>query len=323
MARWGVIGTGDISDRLVSDLAHVEGAQVTAVWGRALDRATAFAEAHGIGAATDSLAALLGRPDIDVVYVATPSHTHRDIALQALAAGKHVLVEKPMASTAAETAEIFDAAERAGLFAMEAMWMRFNPLHVEVLQRIADGEIGAVGSVRASFGTPFFPRGRVKRPEDAGSALRDRGIYAVALTHWTLGEPDAIAARATVTSGVDTSGHATLECEQGFAQIAWSGTEFLDLSAAIAGERGWITLQPMFWAGSTAEVHAGSAERIFASPEIVTHARVGNGYGPMLEAVEESLASGETEHPWHGRQQTVAIATTLDRIVAAANGEDR
>ncbi|WP_193596927.1 hypothetical protein [Microbacterium sp. YJN-G] len=164
--------------------------------------------------------------------------------------------------------------------------------------------------------TPVVPDPK-ERPEDGGSILRDRGIYPVTLAHWFLGEPDHLHAHGVVSDGFDLAGHATLDHSgNAFAQLAWSGTEFLDLSAAVSGERGWITIDPMFWAGSTARVHAGTAERIFCAPERVEHPRVGNGYGPMLEAVTAAIDSGLREHPWHDAATTISVTRTLDRILA-------
>lgn len=316
MLRWGIVGTGDISHRLVSDLLAT-GDRISAVWGRTTDRASDFASRYGIPSSTDDHSALFSRDDVDIVYIATPAVTHTAITLEALDAGKHVLVEKPIATSVADAETLFAHAAEADVFLMEAMWMRFNPLHVEIIDRIAAGELGAIRNVRASFGTPFFRRPGRARPEDTGSILRDRGIYPVTLAHWFLGAPDGVQARGVISEEVDLAGHATLEHADGaFAQLAWSGVDFLDLSAAISGERGWITLDPMFWAGSDAHVHAGSAERIFHSPEPVRHARVGNGYGPMLEAVSAAIGSGLREHPWHDAATTISITRTLDRILA-------
>lgn len=199
--------------------------------------------------------------------------------------------------------------------------MRFNPLHVEIRNRIADGLIGRVGSVRASFGTPFRARGRILTPAQAGSTLLDRGIYTITLAHWFLGEPTAIAAAGDYEDGVDIRGHASLEFVDGFAQLSWSGTEFLDLSAAVSGDQGWVTLDPMFWAGSRARLHAGSVQRIFVEPEVIEHPRAGNGYRPMLSAVAAALDQGLIEHPWHGRDDTVRVAQTMDAVLAAIAGE--
>ncbi len=314
MHRWGIVGTGDISGRLVSDLLQVVPGAVSGVWGRTEQRARAFADEHGIAFSTSSRDALWARDDVDVVYIATPATTHADIAVEALRAGKHVLVEKPIATSEADVARIFDAAREAGRFAMEAMWMRFNPLHVEIIDRIRSGLLGDVHSVRASFGTPFQARGDKLTPAQGGSILLDRGIYPLTLAHWFLGEPTAIHAEGSFLDGVDVRGHATLEAATGFAQLAWSGTEFLDLSATISGDRGWVTIDPMFWAGTRARVHAGSAGRIFGDPEIVEHPRVGNGYGPMLAAVVSALDDGLREHPWHDRHDTLRIARTMDIV---------
>lgn len=318
--RWGIVGTGDISDRVVADLLAVSGCQATAVWGRSHERAAQFAARFGIDVATDQRSELLTRDDVDIVYIATPAHTHAALAIEALNAGKHVLVEKPMATSAADAESIFDTAAAVGRFAMEAMWMRFNPLHIDVRDRILGGALGEVNGVRASFGTPFFPRGAKVSPAQGGSILLDRGIYAVTLAHWFLGDDlRVVESAASYQEGIDIDGRATLATDGGFAQLAWSGVEFLDLSAAISGDRGWVTIDPMFWAGSTARVHAGSAERIFGAPELVEHPRVGNGYGPMIAAVVDAVRAGRIEQPWHTRNDTLAVARTLDAVRAAAD----
>lgn len=313
--RWGAIGTGAISARFVPDLQHVSGGGVAGVWGRSSDRAGRFAAEHGIPFATAELTELLDREDIDAVYIATPMQTHLDIALRALDAGKHVLVEKPVAMTAHEVEAIFARAQEVGRFAMEGMWMRFNPLHVEIMRRIGDGELGEVRSVRASFGMPFRPSAGKPTPGLAGSAWLDRGIYAVTLAQWALGTPSSVLATGAVEDGSDVAGHATLEFDGGrFAQLACSSVEFLDLSAAISGELGWIGIDPMFWAGSRAEVRAGSFAGIFHEPERVEHPPEGNGFRPMLRAVHEAIAEGRMQHPHHDRESTLAVAHTLDLI---------
>ena len=316
MLTWGIIGTGDISERLVADLVAVHDARVTAVWGRSVERADHFARTNGIPFATVSLDEFLARADVDVVYIATPAHTHADIAVEALRAGKHVLIEKPIAASTDDAERVYAAAAMAGRFAMEAMWMRFNPLHVELIDRIRDGLLGAAHSVRASFGTPFQARGRILTPAQGGSILRDRGIYPVTLAHWFLGEPTSLAASGVFEDGTDIEGHATLEYRLAFAQLAWSGIRFLDLTATVSGERGWITIDPMFWAGSRARVHAGSAERIFGAPEVIEYPRQGNGYGPMLAAVTDAIGRGRLEHPWHSHADSLAITRTLDAVLA-------
>lgn len=317
MPRWGFLGVGDISTRMAADMQTLEKESISAVCGRRAERVDKFASTHGIPFPTTDRRAFFARSDVDIVYVATPVQTHFDLAMEALEAGKHVLVEKPMTTSSAQTAALFEAASAHGKFLMEAMWMRFNPLHAEVIERVHSGELGPVRSLRAAFGTPFHPRGDKTRPEDAGSILLDRGIYPVTLAHWFLGEPQSIEAAGVVSEGVDLAGHATLEYEGGrFAQLAWSGLEFLDLSASVSGGKGWLSLDPMFWAGSDASIHAGSADRIFRTPERLHHPRVGNGYGPMLEAVADAVQCEHLQHPLHNAPATTAVARTLERISA-------
>jgi predicted dehydrogenase len=313
--RWGVIGTGTISDRFVPDLQVTSGGNVRGVWGRAQERADAFAAEHGIPFATAERSVLLARDDIDAVYIATPMQTHLGIALEALDAGKHVLIEKPMAMTPGEVDTIFGRARQVGRFAMEAMWMRFNPLHLDVMTRINEGLLGEIHSVRASFGMPSMSQPGKPNPAPSGSAWLDRGIYAVTLAQWALGTPNVIRASGTASKGVDISGHATLEFDNGsFAHLACSSVTFLELSASVSGARGWATFDPMFWAGTTAELRAGALRNIFHEPQRVEHPREGNGFRPMLQAVHQTLSDGFLQHPHHNQESTRAVATTLEII---------
>lgn len=323
--RWGIIGTGDISDRLVPDLTAIEGSVATAVWGRQPERARHFAQKHGIPHSTTDLEALLRRDDIDAVYLATPIGTHLDLASRALDAGKHVLVEKPMASTADDIALLFERARAADRFLMEAMWMKFNPLHTALLTQLDEGIIGEPRSVRASFGTPFPPGGSRWSAELGGSTVLDQGIYPITLAQWVLGEPVAVRATGSVRQGVDV--HAVIELDFGqgrFAQLAASALEFIDPSASISGMGGWITIDRMFWASSTASLFAEGIPSLFTPPSRLEIADAGNGFRPMLRAVVEGITQGLDEHPRHGREATLSVARTMDeirrQIFASADG---
>ncbi|NKF32302.1 Gfo/Idh/MocA family oxidoreductase, partial [Pseudomonas sp. BGM005] len=110
----------------------------------------------------------------------TPHVTHFDYARQALELGRHVLCEKPIALNAHEVRELASIAARSGAFLMEAMWMKFNPLHQRVVEIVQSGAIGEVRSVRGAFGAPF-PRDDSSRWKPGGSTLLDQGIYPVTL----------------------------------------------------------------------------------------------------------------------------------------------
>src|ERR1700754_1067903 len=159
--RWGIVGPGRIAEKVAQDIAHVDGARLAAVGSRSVDRAQAFADRHGpdgtaasVGTgdpvrAHGSYRELIDDPDVDVLYLATPHSQHTAIAVAALGAGKAVLVEKTFTSTLAGAWRVVDTARTQGVFAMEAMWTRFQPAIVRMRELIADGAIGDVHAVQA------------------------------------------------------------------------------------------------------------------------------------------------------------------------------
>jgi predicted dehydrogenase len=321
--RWAAVGTGTISRSVVPDLMSCAGAEVTVVHSRDADKAARFGQEHGIARSTGDLEAVLADDTVDAVYLATPFATHHEMTRAALLAGKHVLVEKPLAMTAAEAADLFAVAAAQGRFLMEAMWMKFNPAFRRLHREIADGTIGEPRNLRAGFAIPFPDDGGSRwDPARSGGALLDQGIYPVTLAHSIFGAPRSVVAAGTVRpDGLDLDQHVTLEYSEGrFAQLMVSMTEFGDCSAAVGGPRGWLTLTPPFWATTDVEIHAGSFRAIFRTPQLVEHQREGNGYVPMLREVISAIRDGAMEHPVHPADATVEVFTTLDRIRAQLLG---
>ena len=318
---WGVVGTGDISGYVVSDLVTLDSARRAAVCSRSIDRAMAFATEHGFERAHGSIDDLLADGTVDIVYLGTPHATHAELAVRALQAGKHVLVEKPAGIDAAEVERIAEASRAAGRFAMEGMWMKFHPYYRALLHDVRAGGIGDVGSLRASFGLPF---GKPDSSRWSGavhsSTLLDQGIYPVTLAYDLFGVPSSVLASArSRPDDVDLSIVSTLTFDDGrFAQIAASMVGYVDPSAAINGTAGWLSVPAPFWATDQYTRHAGSISEALTTPETRRFEREGMGYVPMLRAVGEAIAQGQLEHPLHPWDAAHAVARTLDRIRAAA-----
>jgi predicted dehydrogenase len=312
MIRWGLAGTGAISRQIVEDFARVDEAAVVAVSSRNEATAAAFGDEFGIANRFNDYAAMLDSP-IDAVYIGTPHVTHFAMARDALIRGRHVLCEKPLGLDATEVRQLTDIARSSGVFLMEAMWMKFNPLMAALAETISAGEIGSVRAVRASFGAPF-PRDDSSRWKPGGSALLDQGIYPVTLSHMLLGVPERIHARGTVRpDGVDLNEHFTLEYADGrFTHGASSMVEFLDTTAAVSGDRGWIGIDPGFWFASAFTLHTYTA----TGPKERTYqvTREGHGYVPMLRSVTQAIALGSTEHQLHTLEDTALIFDTMDLI---------
>ncbi|MCU1529066.1 MAG: oxidoreductase, partial [Frondihabitans sp.] len=179
--RWGILAPGVIANDFVDSLLRHTDQRVVAVGSRSAERAAAFAAKHGAERSYGSYEQLVSDPRVDVVYVASPHSEHEEHALLAIAAGKHVLIEKPIAVDAAGARRIADAARAAGVFVTEAMWTRYRPQSDIVRQILERGDLGAVRIVTADFGgyATYDPTSRLFDPALAGGALLDLGVYPV------------------------------------------------------------------------------------------------------------------------------------------------
>lgn len=321
--RWGIAGPGRIAGAVALDLPLVPGARLAAVGSRSQERAAAFAATHGAGArrgasrvgqevrAHGSYRALVEDPDVDVVYIATPHPQHHAIALAAVAAGKHVLVEKAFTATLTGAQEVVDAARAAGVFAMEALWTRFHPAVARVRELLADGAIGEVRSVQADLGiaAPRDLSNRFYDPALGGGALLDLGVYVTALAHEVLGPPTEIVARGTLTeTGVDAEA-ALLLVHPGGATATLT-CSILSPSvgrARIDGTGGSIELRPRFH-----HPHGFTLRRPGAEPERVDLPPTGIGYSHQLVEVTEAVRAGRTESTVMPLSATLEVMAVLE-----------
>ena len=177
--RIGTLGSSRISrPALIEPAASVAAVTVAAVAARDKSRAEAFALRHGIPAAYGSYEEMLADPDIDAVYNPLPNSLHGPWTLRAIAAGKHVLCEKPFASNAAEAARVADAAAGSGLVVMEAMHYRYHPLTRRLSELVA--ALGPVRHVQAWTNFVIADPGDIRYDYDlGGGALMDGGCYAL------------------------------------------------------------------------------------------------------------------------------------------------
>lgn len=193
--RFGLVGTGRITDWVLNGARQDPRFEAAAICSRSREKAEAFAACHGIPKAYDRLEDLLADPDIDAVYIGTPNHTHEPITLQCLAAGKHVLCEKPLALNAAQGRRMVAAARKAGKVLMEAMISTLNPNWRNVCARV--NEIAPLRRYAASFCQysskyEALKQGTVAASFDplcGGGALMDIGIYTLWPMVALLGKP--------------------------------------------------------------------------------------------------------------------------------------
>ena len=249
--RWGILGTGNIARQFAEGVVGARRGALSAVASRHAAKADQFAAAHRVPRAHGSYAALLADPSVDAVYVSLPNSMHHEWTLRSLSAGKHVLCEKPLAASAAEAVEMFDAAERAGLVLVEAFMYRSHPLTHAVHETVRSGEIGPLKLIRTSFCY------RTTRVRDnirfdaalAGGALMDIGCYCLNFSRYFAGaEPTSAHAIGHLhESGVDESASGILAFPGGVTASFTCGMNVqADNTAYICGSEGYVEI-PVPW----------------------------------------------------------------------------
>lgn len=315
--RWGICSTGSIAGQFARALARVPDARLQAVSSRSQEKADAFAAEYGAVRSYASLEQMLADPDLDVVYIASPHVEHCRQALQVVEAGKHVLVEKPVGLSAAQVEPVFTAAARTGSFVMEALWSRFVPATVKVRELVAEGAIGEVVGVHASFGFPFpdLRDHRLLDPELGGGALLDLGIYSINNAVQLLGPPTSVAAHATMgPTGVDVNTALVLGFPGGAVATATCSLVGLDPgTAVVVGTRGHITLDSPQHCPEHLEVAIGDVVARRIDTERLEVPTGGDGLRYQVHEVHDCLRRGVQQSAIMSWQHTRDLMTVLDR----------
>jgi predicted dehydrogenase len=315
--RWGIAGTGWISQTTIKDLRLVENIEVLAVSSRLQETADSFAAAEGIERAYGDYARMLEDPDIDVIYIGTPHSEHFPMSVAAIEAGKHVLAEKPIGVNAAEARELAVLAQERGVFLMEAMWMKFNPMIRTLQTTIADGAIGDLRWIQAAFGfeVSFLPHSRFWDPAQGGGALLDVGIYPITLTQLFTGPPDRISAEGTINpDGVDKRVLINLVGGDVQAQLATSIEHMLTPRATLAGREGFIDVDMPFWMSGGFTIWPEGARPGGPEPQVVREPIEGVGYVPMFRHASQCVLDGLLESPLHPLSATIEVLDTIDEV---------
>lgn len=313
--RWGIASTGNISSSMAEALAALPDAQVVAVGSRTQEQADEFARRFSIPRAHGSYASLWNDDDVDVVYIGSPHSEHHAMAIAALEAGRHVLCEKAFARNAAEASEMIAVAKRTGRFLMEAMWSWFMPGWHELRDRITAGAIGRVITVEANFCIPVDdPNGRHRRPDLAGGALLDLGIYPLSLGRFLLGEPndvsrDVRAVAALTDQGVDGTLAGVMSHDSGAITVFSTSLDGMsDLSARIVGTAGSITVGAPFWFPSRFTITPADG----STPEVVDVPN--RGLVHEAEHVMERIRGGHSESDVQTWDATMSNMVLMDEI---------
>jgi predicted dehydrogenase len=324
--RMGVLGAARIAENAIVTPTRLTGARLVAVAARNRSRAEAFAAAHDVERVLDSYAEVVADPAVEAIYNPLPNGLHAPWNLAAIAAGKHVLSEKPFAANADEAAEVRDAGERAGVVVVDGFHYLYHPVTKRLHELLATGELGDLERVETTVVTT------APAPDDlrwslplAGGALMDLGCYSLhamrVLAPWGGGQPSLVDARGAEREGlpgVDEWLDADLVFPSGVSGVArcnMAGEELL-MTCRIVGSRGAATVANF--------VLPHLDDRLLvttAAGDRVEHLGTRSSYTYQLEAFTAFVRDG-VPMPTDSND-AVATMTLIDACYAASGFERR
>ena len=311
--RVGILGAGKIAGIIADTLNKLDAFEPYAIASRDIDKANEFGDKYNIEKRYGSYEELANDPDVELIYIATPHSHHAEQAKMCLNAGKPILVEKAFSYNAATTEEVLNLAKEKKLFSGEAMWIRFLPMYKLMLEYIQRGAIGKVYNITCSLGYDLRTKERVAKPELAGGALLDLGVYPINLISMIYGmDPAAIASTCVrLETGVDAQNILQFSFKGGISATAFTTMMYkADNKAFIYGDRGYIEIDNINFPESFRIYHGDGklvAETKIPEKQI-------SGYEFEFLAAREAIILGNPEFKEMPHSETVRIMKLLDAL---------
>lgn len=298
--KWCYIGAGSIARSTALNIqrgAH----SISSVYSRNFEKAWEFAKKHGAIAYEKVEDAI---KNCDAVYIATPHTSHVEYALKAMAMGKPVLCEKPVAVTEKDVDALISAAKENDIYFCEAMWTWFSPVAHKVREWVKSGALGEIKSVEMHYSFPGIlqPRtSRVRDPKTAGGALLDVGIYPITYCYNLFGYPDEIKCEGRIEDGIDVAEVVTLTYGEMKCVLNMS-LKKLKEDCTIIGSKGKITL-PMFHVAPVAKMKTDKGSSRF---------RGITDYLTEFNAVAQEIREGKKESEYIPFEATKMCMRIMD-----------
>ncbi len=310
MIKFGIVGAGGIAQKFAKDIKFCEGATVTAIASRSLEKANDFKNEHDIEFAFGSYEEMANSDLIDAVYIATPHNFHMEQSILYMNHKKHVLCEKPISVNVDQFEKMVTSSIENNVLLMEAMWTRFLPATLKVREVVASKTLGRFKNAYLEFGFKAMGKGgdfgRLFNPKLAGGSLLDVGVYPVAYTlNLTDSKVRELNAKAKFSkTGIDT------ECIVNFVfeddskvTCVSSFIEDRNTPAVLEFEKGKIIIEN-FWRST--KVTIGS--------DVFEYPFIGEGFPHEINLFVNSINKGELENDTMTHDQTRKSMMLLDKI---------
>ena len=317
MLHIGILGAGRIAVTMARTICKMnergEDVCLYAVAAREEERARTFAREHGAEKAYGSYEAMLSDPAVDLVYVATPHSHHYQHAMLCLSHGKHVLCEKAFTVNAQQAQEVTRYARERGLLITEAIWTRYQPMRQTLADLLASGAIGQPEHLTANLCYAITDKERIVRPELAGGALLDVGVYALNFAEMVFGRAQGVQAVCVKSDqGVDISDSITLTWPDGKMAVLTAGTRTIsDRFGVIYGTDGFVMVE---------NINNPQAIRVYDRAyqlvsEVLCPPQI-TGYEYEVREAAACIREGKTQCPSMPHEETVHMMALMDHIRA-------
>ena len=307
----GILGAGKIARTMARTVSGLAGIKLTAIGSRTIENAQKFAEEFSVPKAYGSYEELAKDESLDLIYIATPHSRHYEDCMLCLENGRNVLCEKPFTANAGQTEKAFKLAEEKGLFIGEAMWTRFLPMRFKLDEIIESGVIGGISSLTANLGYSIAQKERLKKPELAGGALLDLGVYTINFALMNFGT-DIAEIKSSCTKneyGVDLHNSIIMDFADGKTAVLHSNMNSnTDQRGIIFGDKGRIEFENINnCTGIKVYLNDGTVHSYDTPPQIT-------GYEYEVIAAAKAIENGQTECSEMPHSETMRVMKIMDML---------
>ena len=307
----GILATGGIAKKMAETINMMEEVTLYAVASRSLEKATAFATEYGAEKAYGSYDELLADPQVNLVYIATPHHTHKDLMIECINKGKNILCEKAFTINKNEAEEVFVAAKAKGVLVAEAIWTRYMP-SLDLIKSLMT-KIGTITSISANLGYKISQVERINDPKMGGGALLDLGVYPINFA--LMVHPEILSGISGLCvkaeSGVDIKDSISLRFSDGvMATLFTDATTTTNRRGYIYGTEGYIEVENI---NCPEEIRLYDSSRV---PQLLETYKitVKTGYEFELLSCKKAIEEGLLECPEMPHAETLRVMSLLDAL---------